>query len=118
MKTLQKDAAGILMRANCTSVLLVSGIDFNSKNNSNTTALSSSTGADTSSKNNSNTTALSSSTGADTNSRNSASRTALPYVAGLGHEACVSLLLSKGTAIDVIIIDSYKPLATALTTDP
>ena len=46
--------------------------------------------------------------GADINSRNNDNQTALHYAAHNGSEACVSLLLKKGAAIDDDI-DSYKP---------
>jgi hypothetical protein len=49
--------------------------------------------------------------GADINNRNNDNRTALHSAAFNAREACVSLLLNKGAAIDDDNIKSYKPYA-------
>ena len=91
-------------RLNCMSILLNSGIDINSKDNDNDTALSLAAynghlqGIE-----------LLLARGADINSRNNGNRTALHCAAININGACVSLLLNKGAVIDDDDIDSYKP---------
>ena len=88
---------------NCISILLNTGIDINSKDNYNHTALSFAAYYG-----HLQCMELLLARGADINSRNNENHTALHDAAKPGHEACVSFLLNKGAAIDDDI-NSYQP---------
>ena len=94
---------------NIINILLDNGIDINSKNKFNTTALI--MAAD---NGHLQCMELLLNRGADINSRDNHNHTALHHTAIYGYKECVIMLLSKGAAIDTNI-DSYEPIVTNAT---
>ena len=80
---------------NCVSILLNNGIDVNSKDNVNKTALSLAA-----THGRLECMELLLANGADINNRNNYNYTALHYATICAHETCLSLLLDKGAVID------------------